>query len=129
MGGIVRAVEMGWPQREIAASAYRYQREVDSGLRRIVGVNRHVVPEAASIPTLKIDDRPERTQVAAVQQVRAERDPARAERGLAAVRQACAGDGNVMEAVLEAARGNATLGEICRVFRDVFGEYRDPAEV
>jgi methylmalonyl-CoA mutase N-terminal domain/subunit len=129
MGGIVRAVEAGWPQREIAASAYRHQREVDAGQRKVVGVNSHVSPDAASIPTLKIDDAPERTQVAAVQRLRASRDAAAAARGLSAVRRACESDGNVMDAVLEAARGDATLGEICRVFRDVFGEYRDPAEV
>ncbi len=131
LGGIVRAVELGWPQREIAASAYAHQREVDSGARTIVGVNRHLVDVDAGpgIPTLKIDDAPERTQVAAIAGVRASRDAARAAEGLAIVRRACESDGNLMDAVLEAARRDATLGEICRVFRDVFGEYRDPAEV
>jgi methylmalonyl-CoA mutase N-terminal domain/subunit len=129
MGGIVRAVEMGWPQREIAASAYRTQLQVDSGERPIVGVNRHVVDETAPIPTLKIDMAPERAQVAHVQALRAQRDQGRAREGLDEVRRACAGNANVMEAVLEAARRDVTLGEICRVFRDVFGEYRDPAEI
>jgi methylmalonyl-CoA mutase N-terminal domain/subunit len=129
MGGIVRAVEAGWPQREIAASAYRTQRQVDSGERTIVGVNRHVTAETAPIPTLKIDMEPERKQIARIQAVRAGRDAARAREGLEEVRRACAGDANVMDAVLEAARRDATLGEICRVFRDVFGEYRDPAEI
>jgi methylmalonyl-CoA mutase N-terminal domain/subunit len=129
MGGIVRAVELGWPQREIAASAYRSQRQIDSGERPIVGVNRHVVDETAPIPTLKIDRTPEMTQIEHVQALRAGRDDRRAREGLDGVRRACAGDANVMEAVLEAARRNATLGEICRVFRDVFGEYRDPAEI
>jgi methylmalonyl-CoA mutase N-terminal domain/subunit len=101
-----------------------------------VGLNRHVQNDkdgaggAAAIPTLKIDDGPERGQVAEVQRLRAGRDAARAAEGLAIVRRACADDGaNVMDAVLEAARRDVTLGEICRVFRDVFGEYRDPAEV
>jgi len=129
MGGIVRAVELGWPQREIAASAYRAQRQVDSGERPIVGVNRHVVDERAAIPTLKIDMAPERQQIAHVQEVRAGRDAGRAREGLDLVRRACEGDENVMDAVLEAARRDATLGEICRVFRDVYGEYRDPAEL
>ena len=129
MGGIVRAVELGWPQREIATSAYRTQRQVDSGERPIVGVNRHVVDETAPIPTLKIDMSPERTQIAHVQALRSKRDDGRAREGLEGVRRACAGDANLMDAVLEAARRDATLGEICRVFRDVFGEYRDPAEV
>jgi methylmalonyl-CoA mutase, N-terminal domain len=129
MGGIVRAVEIGWPQREIAASAYRTQRQVDSGERPIIGVNRHLVDETAPIPTLKIDMQPEQTQVEHVKAVRAARDTTRALEGLDLVRRACAGEANVMDAVLEAARRDATLGEICRVFRDVFGQYRDPAEV
>ena len=129
MGGIVRAVEAGWPQREIAASAYRTQQQIDSGQRTVVGVNQHVVAETTAIPTLKIDMAPERTQVEHVQAVRAGRDGGRAKEGLDEVRRACASDGNVMDAVLEAARRDATLGEICRVFRDVFGEYRDPAEL
>jgi methylmalonyl-CoA mutase N-terminal domain/subunit len=133
MGGIVRAVEMGWPQREIAASAYRYQREVDSGERTVVGVNRYASTgggAAATIPTLKIDDRPEREQIAALAAVRARRDGPRAREGIELVRRACQDDGvNVMTAVLEAARRDVTLGEICRVFREVFGQYRDPAEV
>jgi methylmalonyl-CoA mutase N-terminal domain/subunit len=129
MGGIVRAVEMGWPQREIAASAYRYQQEVDRGQRPIVGVNCYLVDEAAPIPTLKIDMAPERQQVGRVREVRSRRDDARAREGVEIVRRACVGDANVMDAVLEAARRDVTLGEICRVFRDVFGEYTDPAEV
>ena len=119
MGGIVRAVEEGYPQREIARSAYRFQRQVDSGERAVVGVNRHTSPtEGANIPTLKIDQRPS-----------ASRERGGAPRAGAGVRRACDGDGNIMEAVLEAARRDATLGEICQVFREVFGEYRDPAHV
>jgi len=129
MGGIVRAVELGWPQREIGASAYRAQRQIDAGERTIIGVNRHVEGENATIPTLKIDMAPEEAQIAHVREVRSRRDAGRAREGLEGVRQACAGNANVMDAVLEAARRDATLGEICRVFRDVFGEYRDPAEV
>jgi methylmalonyl-CoA mutase N-terminal domain/subunit len=129
MGGIVRAVELGWPQREIGASAYRAQRQIDAGERTIIGVNRHVEGENATIPTLKIDMAPEEAQIAHVREVRSRRDAGRAREGLEGVRQACAGSANVMDAVLEAARRDATLGEICRVFRDVFGEYRDPAEV
>jgi methylmalonyl-CoA mutase, N-terminal domain len=129
MGGIVAAVESGWPQREIARSAYRTQRQIDSGERGVVGVNRHVGGPPARIPTLKIDDGPERAQLAAVAELRARRDGAAVAQALAGVRRAAMGDENLMEAVLEAARRDATLGEICRVFRDVFGEYRDPAEV
>ena len=100
------------------------------GERTVVGVNRYASAESGAIPTLKIDERPEREQVAAVAALRARRDAARAREGVELVRRACQDDrANVMEAVLEAARRDVTLGEICRVFRDVFGEYRDPAEV
>jgi methylmalonyl-CoA mutase N-terminal domain/subunit len=130
MGGMVAAVEAGWPQREIAASAYRTQRQIDSGQRVVVGVNRHLTAQAtASIPTLKIDGTPEQVQLNAIGELRARRDATAARAGLDQVRQAAEGDGNLMEAVLEAARRDATLGEICQIFRDVFGEYRDPAEV
>src|ERR1700690_1357280 len=129
MGGIVAAVEAGWPQREIAASAYRTQRQIDSGERPVVGVNRHRAPQTAAIPTLKIDGTPERLQLAEMRKLRARRDATAFRAGLAGVRRASEGDGNLMEAVLDAARRDATLGEICQIFRDVFGEYRDPAEV
>ncbi|HEY6475916.1 MAG TPA: methylmalonyl-CoA mutase family protein, partial [Polyangia bacterium] len=130
MGGIVRAVEAGWPQREIARSAYRAQRQIDSGERSVVGVNRHTgVGATAAIPTLKIDDAPERAQRAALAELRARRDGAAARAALEGVRAAAEGNGNLMDAALEAARRDATLGEICQIFRDVFGEYRDPAEV
>ncbi len=130
MGGIVAAVEAGWPQREIAASAYRTQRQIDSGERAVVGVNRHTTAQTSgAIPTLKIDGTPERVQLAAIAALRARRDAAAVRAGLDGVRRASEGDANLMEAVLEAARCNATLGEICQIFREVFGEYRDPAEV
>ena len=129
MGGMVAAVEAGWPQREIAASAYRTQRQIDSGQRVVVGVNRHATPHTAAIPTLKIDSTPEQVQRSAIRELRARRDAAATRAGLDQVRRAAESDGNLMEAVAEAARRDATLGEICQIFRDVFGEYRDPAEV
>jgi methylmalonyl-CoA mutase N-terminal domain/subunit len=137
MGGMVRAVELGWPQREIADAAYRYQHQIDAGERPVVGVNRHVTEGGGAIPTLKIDMGPERAQIERVAAVRAGRDDAAWREGLARLRRTCAahedahedGPGNIMEDVLEAARRDATLGEICRVFREVFGEYRDPAHV
>jgi methylmalonyl-CoA mutase N-terminal domain/subunit len=136
MGGMVRAVELGWPQREIAESAYRFQRQIDDGERPVIGVNRHATGDAESIPTLKIDMAPEEAQRRAVAALRARRDEAACRAALGKLRQTCAIDenatsngGNIMEDVLEAARRDATLGEICRVFREVFGEYRDPGHV
>jgi methylmalonyl-CoA mutase N-terminal domain/subunit len=129
IGGIVRAVEEGFPQREIAASAYAHQRQVDRGERIVVGVNRHVTERQESIPTLKIDHEPEREQIRRIGELRARRSSSAARDALDGVRRACEGNDNVMDAVLQAARADATLGEICRVFREVFGEYRDPGYV
>src|SRR6185295_6682404 len=98
----------------------------------VVGVNRYAEPAqtaAEAIPTLKIDPEGERRQVARVTALRARRDGGAAAAALGAVRDACAGDANIMEAVLGAVRKQVTLGEICQVFRDVFGEYRDPAQI
>jgi len=129
MGGIVRAVEEGYPQREIANSAYQFQRAVDTGERAIVGVNKYVDEDAASnIPTLKIDLGPEKDQIARVQALRARRDGAAAAAALAAVRAACKDDAqNLMPPVIAAVKACATVGEISQVFRDEFGEHRDPA--
>jgi methylmalonyl-CoA mutase N-terminal domain/subunit len=133
MGGMVRAVELGWPQREIAEAAYRFQRQIDTGERPVVGVNRHVAGRAEAIPTLKIDMAPEEAQRAHIAALRAQRDEAACRAALDRLRRTCEADenagGNIMEDVLEASRRDATLGEICRVFREVFGEYRDPAHV
>ncbi len=127
LGGIARAIEEGYPQREIAASAYRYQREVDANERVVVGVNRHVSEDEAAIPTLKIDLRAEQDQIARVRAFRMGRSSDAAQRGLEAVRRACEGTDNIMDATLLAVKNGATLGEVCQVFRDVFGEHRDPA--
>ncbi|RMH37882.1 MAG: methylmalonyl-CoA mutase [Deltaproteobacteria bacterium] len=128
MGGIVKAVEEGYPQREIARSAYEFQRQVDSGERVIVGVNKYVTTEGDNIPTLKIDLEPERNQIARVQAVRARRDAAAVDRALANVRAAVRDDAqNVMPPIIEAVEAYATLGEICAIFREEFGEHTDPA--
>jgi len=129
MGGIVKSVEEGYPQREIARSAYDFQRQVDGGDRGIIGVNKHVSEDdGAKIPTLKIDLEPEKQQVDRIKQVRATRDSDKAARALDDVRTACKDDGaNVMRAILAAVKVDVTLGEICQVFRDEFGEHTDPA--
>ncbi|HEY3355552.1 MAG TPA: methylmalonyl-CoA mutase family protein [Polyangia bacterium] len=129
MGGIVAAVESGYPQREIAASAYEFQRAVDTGRRVIVGVNKYVVPEKDPIPTLKIDLSPERGQIERVRDLRARRSAPAAAAALEALRRAAAGTDNLFPPIVDAARASCTLGEICQVFRDVFGEHRDPAYV
>ncbi|MGE0871443.1 MAG: methylmalonyl-CoA mutase [Kofleriaceae bacterium] len=129
MGGIVKAVEEGYPQREIARSAFEFQREVDTKRRTIVGVNKYVTPgEGDHIPTLKIDHETERSQIEKVIAFRAQRDAAAATNALAAVRTALKDDKqNVMPPILDAVKHNVTLGEICDLFRSELGEYRDPA--
>jgi len=127
MGGIVAAIEAGYPQKEIARSAYEFQKAVDSGERVIVGVNKYVVPEKDPIPTLKIDLGPEREQVARVKKLRETRDNERAKKALEGVRAAARDGSNIFPPILEAARAYCTLGEICQIFREEFGEFRDPA--
>ena len=129
MGGIVKAVEEGYPQREIARSAYEFQRQVDSGARGIVGVNKYRSEEQGDeIPTLKIDQEPEAQQIERVKSLRARRDDAMAKKALEAVRQAARDDGkNLMPPIVAAVKAYVTLGEICDIFRQEFGEHTDPA--
>ncbi len=129
MGGIVRAVEEGYPQREIARAAYEFQRQVDSGERAIVGVNKHTDEgDGDGIPTLKIEEEVERDQVARIKAWKARRDPAVVAARVAAVRTALERDDlNVMPPILDAVRDGVTVGEISDEFRRVLGEHRDPA--
>src|SRR5688572_16255529 len=107
MGGIVKAVEEGYPQREIAQSAYDFQRKVDSGERSIVGVNKYVTDSSDNIPTLKIDLTPEKDQIERIKALRARRDGAKAEAALAAVRAAAQDDKqNLMPPIVAAAKAD-----------------------
>ncbi|HRI54145.1 MAG TPA: methylmalonyl-CoA mutase family protein [Pseudomonadota bacterium] len=131
MGGIVRAIEEGYPQRELANSAYQFQRAVDSGARTIVGVNKYTSGQKDQIPILKIEPQVERTQIERVKVTRSSRDAQKAAAALGEVRAAARGQDphqhNLMVAVLAAVKAHVTLGEVCDVFREVFGEHRDPA--
>jgi methylmalonyl-CoA mutase N-terminal domain/subunit len=125
LGGIIRAIEEGYPQREIAESAYRWQRDVDSGERKIVGVNAFEKGGHEPIPTLKIEDAVTREQVERLNAVRRSRSQRDVQEKLRAVEEACRGDRNLMHPVLDAVKAYATLGEICDVFRKVWGAYRE----
>jgi methylmalonyl-CoA mutase, N-terminal domain len=125
MGGIIRAVEEQYPQKEIGESAYRYQREVEQGDRLIVGVNAFKADKDAPIELLHIDDKVAEEQQARLAQVKAERDSAAVEAALAKVEAAARGTENMVPPVLEAVKAYATLGEICDVFRKVWGAYRE----
>jgi len=126
LGGVIPAIEQGFFQREIAASAYRYQREIEERQRIVVGVNEYQTDEPLSIPLLKIDPEGERQQRERLARVRRERNNELLQRRLVALRQAAKGTENLMPYILDAVRAYGTLGEICGVLREVFGEYREP---
>jgi methylmalonyl-CoA mutase N-terminal domain/subunit len=123
MGGMLRAIEKGWVQGQIQEAAYRFQREVEEGERTVVGVNDFVLEDEKPPEILKVDDGPERAQLAKLARVKAERDPARVERALAELRRAARGTENVLPFILEAVRAYGTLGEICGALRAEWGEY------
>ncbi len=125
MGGMVRAVEEGYPQREIAESAFRYQREIESGERTIVGVNAFRSREEEPIAILKIDESVARAQVERLRSVKSSRGAERVKDALAAVARTAREGANLVPPVIEAVKAYATLGEICDVFRTVFGVYRE----
>jgi methylmalonyl-CoA mutase N-terminal domain/subunit len=125
MGGMIRAVEEGYPQKEIAESAYRYQREVEREERIIVGINRFQNEEGDNIPILKIDESVSRAQNARLQKTRAARNGATVAKTLAEVERAAREGTNLMPPVIAAVKAYATLGEVCDVFRKVFGVYRE----
>jgi methylmalonyl-CoA mutase N-terminal domain/subunit len=126
MGGIIRAVEEGYPQKEIGESAYRFQREVEEGDRLIVGVNAFQSNTKTDIELLKVDEVVAHEQIARLQQVKKERDAKAVAAALAKVEAACRDEKlNLMPPVLEAVKAYATLGEISDVFRKVWGQYRE----
>jgi len=125
MGGMLRAVEEGYPQREIHESAYRWQREIETGARVVVGVNAFSSDEAEPIPTLQIDEGVGRGQVERLRAVRSERSAARAQETLGALERTARDGANVVPAVIDAVKAYATLGEISDVLRKVFGTYRE----
>jgi len=129
LGGVIPAIEAGFFHREIADSAYRYQQEIDSKKRIVVGVNEYVRDEPIIIPILEMDKEGEKRQLERLSRLRQERDNEMVSIKLEALRQAAQGNGNLMPYILEAVSAYATLGEVCGVLRKVFGEYRLPAFV
>jgi methylmalonyl-CoA mutase N-terminal domain/subunit len=127
LGGVIPAIEKGFFQREIAESAYRYQKEVDENERIIVGVNQYKLDEDLSIPLLKMDEKGEERQVQRLKKLRMERDNQKVQRNLLELRKAAAGEENLMPFILRCVHSYATLGETCNVLREVFGEYKEQA--
>jgi methylmalonyl-CoA mutase, N-terminal domain len=126
MGGIVRAIDTGYPQREIADAAYRYQLMEDRHEKVVVGVNKYAMPEERPINYLKIDAAVEREQIERVGRFKASRDAAKVERRLKQLTEACRGSRNVMPVLVDAVKDYVSLGEVSDVYRQVFGLYREP---
>ncbi|QEC45347.1 acyl-CoA mutase large subunit family protein [Pseudobacter ginsenosidimutans] len=124
MGGSVSAIEQGFIQDEIARSAYNYQREIETGEKIIVGVNKFQVNETDSIPLFKIDDSIRQLQSEKLASLRNRRDPARVDQMLQLLSDRATNGENIMPAVLEAVENLCTLGEIADTLREVFGEYK-----
>jgi len=127
MGGMVPAIERGYPQKEIHDAAYAFQKEVERKEKIIVGVNDFVSQEERPIKLLVIDDRVARHQVKKLEEVRQKRDNARVQRTLDSLASTAATDANLMPYILECVRAYATVGEMCDVLRKVFGTYEEPA--
>jgi methylmalonyl-CoA mutase N-terminal domain/subunit len=128
MGGMLAAIDRGFPQTEIANASYKFQQQIDRGEKVMVGVNKYAAEEGPPIETLKIDEKVAAEQIARLRDVKRRRDGRAVVQALNELRVICKkGEGNVMPAVIEAVKAYATEQEICDVYREVFGEYRDPA--
>jgi methylmalonyl-CoA mutase N-terminal domain/subunit len=126
LGGMVAAVKLNYPQREIADAAFTLQQEIDSGERVVVGVNRYVHEDEQPVPILRIDPRLERKQLGRLHAARAARDGAAVETALAALREDAAHERrNLMEPLLACARARASEGEIVESLQRVFGDYTE----
>lgn len=129
MGGAPKAIDKGYIQKEIMESAYQYQKEIESGKRTVVGMNKYTIKEEPPKGLLRVDLSVGEGQKAKLKQLRTSRDNRRAEAALELLRKSCEGSSNVMPAILESVKAYATLGEICDVMRAAFGEYTQSAAV
>ncbi len=126
MGGMLKAIDRGYPQKEIAESAFRYQQQVERKEKIIVGVNDFVMEEEPPIEILKISPAVERRQATRLRALKARRNAKKVSGRLAELKRACEGQENIMPHLLNGVRDLVTVGEICQTFREVFGTYRDP---
>jgi methylmalonyl-CoA mutase, N-terminal domain len=123
MGGMVAAIERGYPQKEIAESSYAFQQAVERGDRLVVGVNAFAAADVEPIRTLYIDETAGTRQLARLRDVRARRDQVAVDRALAALRDGARSGANTMPLFIDASRAYATVGEMCDALREVWGEY------
>jgi methylmalonyl-CoA mutase N-terminal domain/subunit len=125
MGGMVEAIEQGFPQREIAEASYRFQQAVEQRDKIIVGVNDFVQEDEPPVPILYIDETTAETQLRRLEELRKTRDNEAVQRSLDTLRDTAAGTGNTMYALLDCVRAYATVGEMCDALRGVWGEYEE----
>jgi methylmalonyl-CoA mutase N-terminal domain/subunit len=123
---MIAAIEKGFPQMEIADAAYRFQQQIDAGEKVMVGVNKYATAQKQEIPVQDIDERVEEEQIARLREVKRRRDSRAVGRVLGELKNACKSGRNVMPFCIAAVKEFATVQEICDVYREVFGEYRDP---
>ena len=121
------AIDKGFFQSEISDAAYRYQREIDAGERKIVGVNAYAEDKPLTVPILEMDPQGYERQVSRLEEVRKTRDNGHVGQTLDKLRIACQGTENTMPYIMEAVHAYATLGEIVGVMKEVFGTYEEPA--
>ncbi|MBF6558673.1 MAG: methylmalonyl-CoA mutase [Candidatus Binataceae bacterium] len=126
MGGMLKAIDTGYPQREIAEAAFLYQRQLEQGIKTVVGVNKYQVPEEITIEVLKIDPVLEERQIQRVRKMKRERNSVAVREALRLVAEACRSGENLMEPICAAVRRDVTVGEISDVYRAEFGVYKDP---
>ena len=126
LGGVLKAIEKGFFQQEIANASFKYQKEIETNQRIMVGVNEYTEDEQIDIPILKMDSEGERRQMNRLNDIRNNRDEVKYNQALERLLKAAEGQENMMPHILEAVRAHATLGETCNVLRDVFGEYYEP---
>jgi methylmalonyl-CoA mutase, N-terminal domain len=128
-GGVIPAIEKGFFQGEIADAAYRYQREIDTGKRKIVGLNAYTENKPLNVSILKMDPNGYERQMSRLNKVRKTRDNGRVGQALDKLRIACQGTENTMPHLMECVHAYATLGEIVNVMKEVFGEYHESSVI
>ena len=126
MGGMIAAIEKGFPQMEIADASYKFQHQLENNEKIMVGVNKYVTDNQHQIPLVEIEERVGEEQIKRLNDVRRKRDSRAVKKSLDDIRSACKKGENVMPHCIEAVKNLATQQEICDVYREVYGEYKDP---
>ena len=127
MGGMIAAIDKGFPQLELADAAYKFQRQIDSSEKIMVGVNKYVTEDEQDIPLLDIDDAVETQQIERLSALKRKRDSKAVKKSLDDLKNACKKGENVMPYCIDAVKNLCSVQEICDVYREVYGEFRDPA--